>query len=88
MRRSAVFFLIKRSLFLDMNSISACTQEELDKYKKIELIKNYVETKQIDVKKYNESHDYGKLSGRKLEDLIEGSRTLSSQEEKKNSQDF
>ena len=45
---------IKRSLFLDMNSISACTPEELEKYKKIELIKDYVESKQIDVKKYNE----------------------------------
>jgi cysteinyl-tRNA synthetase len=42
----------------------------------------------FDVLKYNESHDYGKLSGRKLEELLEGSRVLSAQEDKRNSQDF
>ena len=42
----------------------------------------------FDVLKYNESHNYGKLSGRKLEELLEGSRVLSAQDEKKNSQDF
>ena len=36
----------------------------------------------FDVIKYNESHNYGKLSGRKLDELLEGSRVLSAQEEK------
>jgi cysteinyl-tRNA synthetase len=46
----------------------------------------------FDVLKYNESENYGELSGRILEDLIahagEGRRTLEGKEEKKNSFDF
>ena len=46
----------------------------------------------FDVLKYAESHDYGKLSGRKLEDLIAGAgearRELDGQEEKRNPNDF
>ena len=46
----------------------------------------------FDVLKYAETNDYGKLSGRKLEDLIAGAgeerRTLEGQEEKKNPNDF
>ena len=63
---------IKRSLFLDMNSISACTPEELDKYKNIELIKDYVETKQIDVKNYNDDNNVDTsniINGRQLTNI-------------------
>lgn len=42
----------------------------------------------FDVKKYNEHHHYGVLSGRVLEDLIESGRKLDSQEEKRNKVDF
>jgi cysteinyl-tRNA synthetase len=42
----------------------------------------------FDVKKYMEHHDYGKLSGRVVDDLIEGSRDLDGQSEKRNSADF
>lgn len=46
----------------------------------------------FDVLKYAETNDYGKLSGRKLEDLIAGAgeerRNLEGQEEKKNANDF
>jgi cysteinyl-tRNA synthetase len=42
----------------------------------------------FDVHKYNETNDYGKLSGRKLEDLIHNTRTLDGQSDKKNPQDF
>ena len=42
----------------------------------------------FDVKKYNEKHHYGKLSGRVLEDLINTTRTLDGQEEKRNPVDF
>jgi len=42
----------------------------------------------FDVVKFNESHEYGKLSGRKLEDMIANTRDLSGQDEKKNPQDF
>ena len=42
----------------------------------------------FDVKKYAEKYPYGKLSGRILEDLLETTRDLESQEEKHNRQDF
>lgn len=42
----------------------------------------------FDVLKFNEHHEYGKLSGRKLEDMITNTRELAAQSEKKNPQDF
>ncbi|MCK5442520.1 MAG: cysteine--tRNA ligase [Maribacter sp.] len=42
----------------------------------------------FDVKKFNESFDYGKLSGRKLEDMIANTRELTAQSDKKSPQDF
>lgn len=42
----------------------------------------------FDVLKYNETHNYGKLSGRKIEDLIHNTRSLEGQSDKKSSQDF
>ena len=42
----------------------------------------------FDVLKYNEQKNYGKLSGRVVEELLSGSRDLDGQEEKKNSIDF
>ncbi|MFN2457022.1 MAG: cysteine--tRNA ligase, partial [Chitinophagaceae bacterium] len=42
----------------------------------------------FDVKKYAEEHEYGKLSGRVIEDLLETSRELEGQEEKRNKADF
>ena len=37
---------------------------------------------------YDKSHEYGKLSGRKVEDLFENTRELDGQSEKRNSYDF
>jgi cysteinyl-tRNA synthetase len=42
----------------------------------------------FDVPKYNESHDYGILSGRKIDELMESGRKLDSQDEKRNKIDF
>ncbi len=42
----------------------------------------------FDVAKFNETNEYGKLSGRKLEDMIANTRELAAQNEKKNPQDF
>jgi cysteinyl-tRNA synthetase len=42
----------------------------------------------FDVEKYNKDYDYGKLSGRKIEDLLEYTRSLAGKEDKKNSFDF
>jgi len=42
----------------------------------------------FDVVKYNEKYNYGELSGRVLEDLLNSTRALDGQTEKKNSVDF
>ncbi|MDO9511343.1 MAG: cysteine--tRNA ligase [Bacteroidales bacterium] len=42
----------------------------------------------FDVPRYNEEHSYGKLSGRKLEDMLTNTRSLGGQHEKKHAADF
>ena len=42
----------------------------------------------FDVVKYNTEHNYGVLSGRKIEDILENTRQLDGQSDKKNSVDF
>lgn len=42
----------------------------------------------FDVVKFNKTNNYGKLSGRNLEDMINNSRELAGQSEKRNPQDF
>ncbi len=42
----------------------------------------------FDVVKFNETHDYGKLSGRNLDDMLANSRELAGQDAKKNPADF
>lgn len=42
----------------------------------------------FDVLKFNKTHEYGKLSGRKLEDMIPNTRELNAQSDKRNPQDF
>ncbi len=42
----------------------------------------------FDVFKFNKDHNYGKLSGRTIEDMIANTRELAAQSDKKNPQDF
>lgn len=42
----------------------------------------------FDVEKYSREHDYGTLTNRKLEDLLEGTRELDGQDEKRGRLDF
>src|SRR5215471_10667221 len=42
----------------------------------------------FDVIKYSQDHDYGKLSGRVIDELLETTRDLEGQEEKRNKADF
>ena len=63
----------------------------------IELIKNILKeglayevngSVYFNVLKYNETYNYGKLSGRKIDELIHNTRSLEGQSDKKNPQDF
>ena len=63
----------------------------------VELIKTIIEngfgyevngSVYFDVVKFDKTNDYGKLSGRNLEDMINNSRELAGQSEKRNPQDF
>ncbi len=42
----------------------------------------------FDVEKYNKTHNYGKLSGRNIDDMLETTRDLDGQSEKRRSVDF
>lgn len=45
---------IKRAINIDLTSIKFCTEEMLDKYKKVNFLKNYIEDKEKELEAYNE----------------------------------
>ena len=47
---------IKRSIRIDMNSVKFCTPEMLAKYKKIQLLKDYIEVTEKVIEDYNKEH--------------------------------
>ena len=49
---------IKRSISIDMSSVRFCTNEMLEKYKKIRYINEYVKTKEIEIQQYNQKRDF------------------------------
>ena len=48
---------VKRSINIDMNSVCFCTPEMLGKYRKIGLLKAYIDEKEQVVKAYNKEHN-------------------------------
>lgn len=48
---------IKRSIFIDVNSVKFCSQEMIDRFRKINLISNYVEQKESELADYNKSNN-------------------------------
>ena len=48
---------IMRSINIDIDSIKFCTPEMLDRFKKIELVKDYISQKQDEISQYNEQHN-------------------------------
>ena len=60
---------IKRSLFIDMNSIQLCTEELLEKFTHFELLKDYIEQKTKEVADHNKSNSINTaelINGRRL----------------------
>lgn len=47
---------VKRSINIDMNSVKFCTPEMLAKYRKIRILKEYVEDTEKVIENYNEEH--------------------------------
>lgn len=48
---------IKRSVFIDVNSVKFCSQEMIDRFRKINLVSNYVEQKESELAEYNKSNN-------------------------------
>lgn len=48
---------IKRSLHLDMTSIRFLTDDELDKFGKIQILTDYIHTRQQEIEQYNKDND-------------------------------
>ena len=60
---------IKRSLFIDMNSIRLCTEEILEKFTHFELLKDYIEQKTKEIADHNKSNNINTaelINGRRL----------------------
>ncbi len=47
---------IKRSLYIDMNSVRFCSEEMLLRFSRIQYIADYIRKKQDEIKSYNETH--------------------------------
>jgi len=63
---------IKRALNIRIKDIKFCTEKMLERYKKIQLIKEYVEKKATEIKKYNEKYLIDKkelINGRNLTNI-------------------
>lgn len=60
---------IMRSLNVDISTIQLCTKEMLERYAKIEHIKEYLARKQKEIREYNEEHNIderSRVNGRRL----------------------
>ena len=63
---------IKRSLFIDMNSISFCSVETLNRFKNFELLKEFIDKKQKEVAEHNEANNIDTsevINGRRLTNI-------------------
>lgn len=62
---------IMRSVSIDMNSIRFCSEELLEKLKKTDFLKEYIETKQEEIEEFNSSRHLGPeaISARRLTNI-------------------
>ncbi|OFY34560.1 MAG: mechanosensitive ion channel protein MscS [Bacteroidetes bacterium GWF2_38_335] len=63
---------IKRSIKIDMKSVKFCSPEMIEKYKKIHVLQDYIESKEKEISKYNFENnvdDSIKVNGRRLTNL-------------------
>lgn len=63
---------IKRSILIDVNSVKFCDEEMLNRFKKYQMISEYLETKTDEIKKHNKEHGFDEsqlINGRRLTNL-------------------
>lgn len=63
---------IKRSINIDMSSVKFCTPEMLEKFRKIDILRAYIDEKESELKIFNEEHqidDAIKVNGRRQTNL-------------------
>ncbi|MEH7385100.1 mechanosensitive ion channel domain-containing protein [Bacillus sp. JJ1521] len=63
---------IKRSLFIDTNSITFCTEEMIEKFKQIQLLSDYLTNREQEIEDYNLKHDINRtnpVNGRALTNI-------------------
>jgi len=63
---------IKRSINIDMNTVKFCTQEMIQKYKKIAFLKDYIEDKLTELEAYNKEFNIDEsipVNGRRLTNI-------------------
>ncbi len=63
---------IKRAVIIKQKSIKYLNENEIDELKKIEIIQDYLTSRQVDIKNYNENHNINKellINGRNLTNI-------------------
>ena len=63
---------IKRSINIDMKSVKFCTKEMVEKFKKIQFLKDYVEEKQAEIELYNKENNIDEsviVNGRRMTNI-------------------
>ena len=63
---------VKRSILIDMNTIKICSDEMIEKFKKIEFIKEYIEIRTNEIENYNREKRINTdmvINGRQLTNL-------------------
>ncbi len=63
---------IKRSLFIDLNSVRFLDDEEIAAFEQVHLLASYMEGKKSEIAQYNQEHDINmsvKVNGRRLTNL-------------------
>ena len=60
---------IKRSIYLDISSVQFCDVEMIARFKEIELLREYIESKEAELAEYNRNHDVAEsvpVNGRRM----------------------
>ncbi len=52
---------IKRSIIIDVNSICFCSPEMIEKFKRMDLLKDYIEEKEMELNNYNKKYNENEL---------------------------